>query len=159
MIADRILGNMITWQEECKVVKVEFAWFELEKKRISKTAEDGEVIGVCIQEKLKDGDIIGRKEDVIYVVDLRPEHLIKIHVHSMKEMGRLGFELGNRHLSLQIEEDIVRVPFDMPTFEYLKKLGFGAEEVEEKFTDFIQCKAHDHSHGQEHDHVHHHTQQ
>lgn len=147
MIADKILGNMETWEGKEQVVKVEFTWFELEKKRISKTADDGESIGVCIQEPLKDKDVIGKKDNTIYVVELQLEHLIKIRVHSMKEMGRLGFELGNRHLSLQIEEDTVKVPFDAPTFEYLKKLGFEAEKVNEKFKDFIECKAHGHSHG------------
>lgn len=160
MIADKILGNTDTWQEECQIVKVKFAWFELEKKRISKTAEDGENIGVCIPELLKDKDVIGRKDNVIYAVELEPEHLIKIQVHTMKEMGRLCFELGNRHLSLQIEENMVKVPFDQPTFEYLKKLGFQAEEAEEKFTDFIECKAHGqsagHSHGYNHEHSHEH---
>lgn len=152
MIADKVLGNIATWQEECQIVKIKFAWFELEKKRIAKTAEDGEAIGVCIQEPLKEGDIIGKKDNVIYVVELQTEHLIKIQVNSMQEMGRLGFELGNRHLSLQIQDNVVRVPFDLPTFEYLKKLGFQAEETEEKFTDFIECKAHGHSHGAGHSH-------
>lgn len=152
MIAEKILGNTAVWKEKCQIVKVKFAWFELEKKRISKTAEDGENIGICIEENLKDGDIIGKKDNVIYVVELESEHLIKIHVNTMKEMGRLGFELGNRHLSLQIEENMVRVPFDKPTFEYLKKLGFQVEEVEDKFTDFIECKAHGHSAGHRHEH-------
>ena len=68
----------------------------------------------------------------------------------MQEMGRLGFELGNRHLSLKITEQDVYVPYDEPTFSYLAKLGFEVEEVTEAFTDFIQCKAHGHSHGHEH---------
>ena len=47
----------------------------------------------------------------------------------MIEMGRLCFELGNRHLSLKIDDDCVCVPYDHPTFEYLLKLGFNAEKL------------------------------
>lgn len=156
MIADKILGNVKQLTTEKKQVKVPFEWFELEKKRLSKTAEDGTAIGVCIATLVKDGDVLGETEDSIYVASVTPSHLIKIQVDSMQEMGRLGFELGNRHLSLQITEQEVKVPFDEPTFAYLKKLGFKAEEVTEQFTDFVVCKAHGHSHGEEvaHSHAH-----
>lgn len=160
MVADRILGNYREWDATKEMVKVALEWFELEKKRICKVAEDGTELGICIPELLKDGDVIAQKENKVYVVEVIPSHLIKVHVHTMQEIGRLCFELGNRHLSLQIMEHEVRVPFDQPTFDYLIKLGFEAEEVTEQFTDFIECKAHGHSHGVHshgHDHSHVHT--
>lgn len=156
MVAENVLKNISLDTTEKNIVKVPFEWFELEKKRISKVAEDGTSIGVCIPELLQAGDVIAETEEAVYVVEVLPSRLIKIHVETMQEMGRLGFELGNRHLSLQIMEHEVCVPFDQPTFEYLKKLGFQAEDVTEQFTDFIECKAHGHSHGshgeQEHNH-------
>ncbi len=161
MIADKILGNVNENPVEKKTVKVSFQWFELRKKRISKIAEDGTTIGVCIPDMLKEGDVIAQTDTSAYVVDVLPSHLIKIQVNTMQEMGRLCFELGNRHLSLQINENEVKVPFDRPTFEYLIKLGFHAKEVEEQFVGFIECRAHGHSHIQgnaqiEHHHEHHH---
>lgn len=157
MIVEKIIGNITEHEINGNRVNVSFEWFELEKKRISKTAEDGESFGICVQEPLKDGDILAKKGDTIYVVSLCPEHLIKVHVHTMPEMGRLGFELGNRHLSLEIGEDYIKVPFDQPTFEYLKKLGFEAKEVNEKFSHFIECKAHGHAHQHHHGHSHEHS--
>lgn len=154
MIADKILGNMHTWKGQEEVVEVNFFWFETEKKRISKTASNGETIGVCIEETLKEGDVIAKEDDTIYVVSLQPEPLIQVEVSSMEEMGRLGFELGNRHLSLQIDHNIVRVPFDSPTFSYLQKLGFHVEKVEAKFQDYIVCKAHGNSDAHSHGHAH-----
>ena len=154
MSADKILGNMHTWKGQEEVVEVNFFWFEMEKKRISKTACNGETIGVCIEETLKEGDVIAKEDDTIYVVSLQPELLIQVEVSSMEEMGRLGFELGNRHLSLQIDHNIVRVPFDSPTFSYLQKLGFHVEKVEAKFQDYIVCKAHGNSSGHSHEHAH-----
>ena len=69
----------------------------------------------------------------------------------MQEMGRLCFELGNRHLSLSIGEKEVSVPYDEPTFLYLAKLGFKPEKKKEKFTHFTVCHAHGHSHSHSED--------
>jgi urease accessory protein len=72
----------------------------------------------------------------------------------MIEMGRLCFEIGNRHISLSISEDNVKIPYDEPTYEYLKKLGFDANKVKERFTNYTECKGHGHSHVHDHDHHH-----
>lgn len=124
------------------------------KKRIKKTAEDGTEIGICIDETLHDGDVIGREDDKIYVIEIIPSKVVKITVSTMEEMGRLGFEIGNRHLSLKIMENQVWIPYDEPTFQYLRKLGFHAEEAMEKFSDFIVCKAHGTSEESSHSHTH-----
>lgn len=151
MVVDKILGNIKDETGTKNIININFEWFELEKKRISKKAEDGEAFGICISEMLSDGDILARTEDSIYVCNITARELIKISVSTMPEMGRLCFELGNRHLSLKITEDSVSVPFDAPTFEYLQKLGFHAHKTVGKFTDFTECRAH--SHG-EHTHEH-----
>ena len=149
MIVTSILGNEKDYKGSKKVIATDFEWFELGKKRIRKTAEDGTELGITVKDKLHQGDILAQTQKFIYVVKALPAHLIKISVQSMEEMGRLGFELGNRHLSLQIHENEVKVPFDEPTFEYLKKLGFCEEEVIESFDNYIECKAHGHTHHHE----------
>lgn len=162
MISEGILGNINQIETDDEIVNVPFEWFEVEKKRIAKVAEDGTQIGViCTGNCLNDGDILAKENHKLYVVKIKPSHLIQIDVTSMKEMGRLCFELGNRHLSLKIDENAVYVPFDEPTFLYLKKLGFHASSIEEVFTNFIECKAHgasqhahDHAHPHAHDHNH-----
>ena len=57
-------------------------------------------------------------------------------------MGRLCFELGNRHLSLKVEDDRVLVPYDHPTMEYTKKIGFDPRVIEGGFDGFLIVKAH-----------------
>lgn len=166
MICDKILDMDVSQAEE-SVVHVPMEWFETEKKRIKKIAEDGTEMGICIEENLHDGDVIANVDGKLYVIDIVPSKVVKITVSTMEEMGRLGFELGNRHLSLKITENQVLVPYDEPTFLYLKKLGFHAEETMDKLSDFIVCKAHGqseshshaHTHGEPHTHdgVHYHT--
>lgn len=153
MISDKILDIDIK-KENGTIVRVPMEWFETEKKRIKKLAEDGTEIGICIEDNLHDGDVIARREGKFYVVDIIPSKVVKVTASTMEEMGRLGFELGNRHLSLKITGNQVLVPYDEPTFLYLKKLGFHAEETVEKLSDFIVCKAHGHSDGHSHAHTH-----
>ncbi len=153
MIVERILGNIHTEHREGAVICVPFAWFEVGKKRIKKVAQDGTEFGVMVEAVLKDGDILAVQDEGIYVCEIVPSELTKIQVRTMQEMGRLCFELGNRHLSLKIEEHFVLVPYDKPTFLYLEKLGFQVEHVQEKFSDFTECKAHGSSeknHGHSH---------
>lgn len=156
MIAEKITGKLS--DTEKRIEKVTIEWFEREKKILRKTTSSGQEIGIRIDSALNQDDIIFEDDEMIVAVDIAPCDLIKVSVSDIREMGRLCFELGNRHLSLSITEDAVRCPFDEPTFGYLKKLGFSAEKVHEKFDGYIECKAHaaSHSSGEHHHHHEHH---
>lgn len=147
MIVDKILGNKSDFDIGTRTVEtIEVEWFEIHKKLLKKLSSTGEEIGIKIQTVINDGDILFADSKKIIIVDIIPTELININIDSMKDMGRLCYELGNRHLSLAISESYVRVPYDNPTFEYLKKLGFNAQKISDKFTNFTQC----HAHGEEH---------
>ena len=83
MISEKVLGNIKKDHSDKLSVFVEFEWFETEKKRISKIANDGEEIGICISDELSDGDIIAETPEKIYVVEIVPTRLIKVLVSSM----------------------------------------------------------------------------
>lgn len=146
IIVEKVIGNVNTDKYTKTPVRIPFEWFELEKKRLKKTAENGTEIGFAVGEPFEDGDIVAEDESSIYVIDVLPVKLTEIQVDSMLEMGRVCFELGNRHLSPQIEEHSVRVVYDEPTYLFLKKMCFEVGIIEDKFTNFIVCKAHEHSH-------------
>lgn len=150
MIAERICGKLGKTNKSVDYVTIE--WFERDKKILRKTTASGEEIGIKIEPALNEGDILFEDASRIIAVTIAPCDLISVSVNSMQEMGRLCFELGNRHLSLSIGEDVVKCPFDEPTFSYLSKLGFAAEKIYEKFDGYIECKAHAHVHSHEHRH-------
>ena len=168
MIIEKILGNIKTYPiGERKIDTVGIEWYESEKKLLRKTTQSGEEIGIRIQAPIEDGDVLYADDSHVIVAEILPSELTVVHVHTMQEMGRLCFELGNRHLSLSIGENEVSVPYDEPTFAYLAKLGFAPEKKVEKFTHFTVCHAHGHSHDHEehsheevhegnHGHEHHH---
>lgn len=150
MIAEKILGKLHETSKQVETVTID--WFERDKKLLRKTTASGEDIGIRVDSPLNEGDILYEDDRKIIAVEIAPCDLVSVNVGSMQEMGRLCFELGNRHLSLSISENNVKCPYDEPTFEYLKRLGFDAEKTHEKFAGYIECKAHAHTHSHEHHH-------
>lgn len=144
MIANRISGNIISdsFSDGKLNVPIEFEWFETDKKRMLKVAEDGTEFGVAVGTTIKDGDVLAEIDDKRYFTRIRTAQLIEIPVQSMKEMGRLCFELGNRHLNLKVEDARVMVPYDHPTMEYTRKIGFEPRIIEGGFDGFLIVKAH-----------------
>lgn len=152
MLVEKILGNIKDFPVGKRYIdKVYVEWFELDKKLLRKTSQSGEAVGIRLNESghghLHEGDVLYADEEKVLIIDLLDCELTVVDVHSIQEMGRLCFELGNRHLSLSIGEKEVRVPYDAPTFDYLTKLGFEAHKEEGKFSHFTVCHAHGHSHG------------
>lgn len=147
MLVENIMGHYDpSCGDDKKIDRVWIEWFELDKKLLRKQTESGEDVGIRVEHHLHPGDILFEDETRRVIVDVLPCELVSVSVHTMKEMGRLCFELGNRHLSLSIEENRVTIPYDEPTFLYLQKLGFHAEKVTDQFTHFTVCHAHGHHH-------------
>lgn len=158
MVVKQILGRLPAYPVGTRTIeRVYLEWFELDKRRMRKTLESGEEIGICLDAfevhphshvPLQEGDVLYADEERVIVAAVAPCELTVIEVSSMKEMGRLCFELGNRHLSLKIEENRVTIPYDAPTFHYLDRMGFCLEKVEGSFSHFTVCHGHDHMHDQ-----------
>ena len=152
MVVEKVIRNLKDSSgEEKELDRVFLEWYELDKHTLRKTTESGKEIGIRIPQHLMDRDVLYEDEQKIICVALKPAKLTRVVVTTMKEMGRLCFELGNRHLSLSIEDHSVSVIYDEPTFEYLQKLGFEPQICEGKFEHVTVC--HGHHHGTD---VHHH---
>ena len=148
MIIEKVKGRLKDTDVHGRsIVYVDIEWFEKDKKLLRKTASDGTEVGIRLQVSMADGDILYEDAEKLMVVRILPTELIHIDVFSMREMGRLCFEIGNRHLSVSIRDSFAEIPYDAPTFEYLQKLGFKAEKIQGIFDHFTVCHAHgDHNH-------------
>ncbi len=155
MVTESILGNLESFTINSREVeKVYLEWFELEKKRIKKVTDKGEEIGILVpsDRRLQNHDVVYADVKRIIAIEQLPCDLTTIYVDTMQKMGRLCFELGNRHLSLAITDNAVSVVYDEPTYLYLKKLGFDVEKRRGLFENYTVCHAHGHMH---HSHEHH----
>lgn len=147
MVVDKIIGNINSVEVGSrKADRVLIDWHEKDKKLLRKVTESGEEVGIRIESHLHDGDILAIDSDRVVYIDILPTELISVKTDTMQMMGKLCYELGNRHLSLSIGVNTVRTPYDEPTFSYLEKLGFQPEKITEKFTNYTVCHAHKHSH-------------
>jgi urease accessory protein len=145
MLIEKIIGNTSERHTELRVDTVPFEWFEQNRKILRKTSSTGEEVGLRLSAPLRDGDILFEDAQRVLVAALIPCELICAAVSGMTEMGRLCFELGNRHLPLAISESGVKTPYDAPTFEYLTRLGFDCRRVREKFSGYTEVKSHEHA--------------
>lgn len=144
IIVEEIIGTREVIDK--RKVAVDLEWFECEKSRMKKTAEDGTEFGIAVAKHLKAGDILWENELVQYFIRIKPTTLTLIEMHDKTEAARIAFELGNRHLSLKIEEDQILVPYDEPTFLYLQKMGFTVRKISGVFSGYMECRAHGHHH-------------
>lgn len=158
MVVEKILGKRPDKTEK-RIDVITLEWYEREKKRMRKQSSRGEEIGIAVEVPLQEGDILAENDERILVVEYAPCEIMEIPAATMQEMGRLCFELGNRHLSLEIGTGKVRLPMDEPTFLYLQQQGFHPVKTYGKLADITVCKGHSHSHnhGEEaHSHSHSH---
>lgn len=146
MIFTKILGNLQNAPRDKAVRRVSVEWYERAQKVLRKKLDSGEEIGICCEDPLQQDDILYEDESSIIAVDIEPCDLIQTQVHTMQEMGRLCFELGNRHLPLAISDDTVCCPYDAPTLDYLRKLSFASQQIHARFDGALTCQAHGHAH-------------
>jgi urease accessory protein len=146
MVIDKITGKKPENSGGKIIETVSFEWFEMNNKILKKTSSKGTEIGLRLSQPLFDGGVLYEDNEKIICLELLPCETTRVNIHDMKEMGRVCFELGNRHLPLSIAEDSVSTPYDKPTYEYLEKLGFHCERLTEKFTPEIITHGHGHHH-------------
>jgi urease accessory protein len=144
MVIENILGKKPENTAGKIVETVPFEWFEMNNKILKKVSSKGTEIGLRLSEPLFDGAVLYEDDNKIICLELLPCETTRVHVHDIKDMGRVCFELGNRHLPLFIGETSVTTPYDKPTYEHLEKLGFHCERVTEKFTPEIIVHGHSH---------------
>lgn len=153
MVFEKIIGSLDQSHKGKEVITLPYEWYESTNKILKKTASSGERIGLRISQPLFDGAIVYEDEGKVIALELLPCEVTNTHVQSMREMGRVCFELGNRHCPLSVSETAVKTPYDSATFEYLQKKGFECEKVYEKFIPEFTVKGH--GHHSDSDYVHH----
>jgi len=93
--------------------------------------------------KLNDGDILSTNESNYYVeVIAKKENLIEISSKSKIELIKTAYHLGNRHVEVEIEEDILLTKSDYLIENMLKNFNVEIVNTQKKF--FPEKGAHSH---------------
>ena len=93
--------------------------------------------------KLNDGDILSTNESNFYVeIIAKKENLIAISSKSKIELIKTAYHLGNRHVEVEIEEDILLTKSDYVIENMLKNFNVDMVSTQKKF--FPERGAHSH---------------
>ena len=93
--------------------------------------------------KLNDGDILATNESNIYVeIIAEAENLLEISSNSKIELIKTAYHLGNRHVEVEIEEDVLLTKSDYVIENMLKNFNVEIINTQKKF--FPERGAHSH---------------
>ena len=93
--------------------------------------------------KLNDGDILATNVSNFYVeIIAKIENLIEIRSNSKIELIKTAYHLGNRHVEVEIEEDILLTKGDYVIENMLKNFNVDIVNTQKKF--FPERGAHSH---------------
>ena len=93
--------------------------------------------------KLNDGDILSTNESNFYVeIIAKTENLLEISSNSKIELIKTAYHLGNRHVEVEIEENILVTKDDYVIENMLKNFNVYIKNTQKKF--FPERGAHSH---------------
>ena len=85
--------------------------------------------------KLNDGDILGTNHKKIFVqIIAQKENLIQITAKTNLELIKVAYHLGNRHVEIEINENILLTKSDYIIEEMLNNFEVNLIKVEKKFS-------------------------
>lgn len=169
LVCDTYHGNIQRTQPEAgEVQNVVLTRDEVRRSRVRATTDSGTEVGVAVDRRLRDGDIVHDGE-VAVVVALEPIEAFAVKLDDMclEQATVLGHDLGNAHHEMAVEEGVSYVPANEETRQRLGELPDGVSvdtvDVEPSVFDGDSEKTEhgdSHSHGDGHQDVSHsHTEQ
>ena len=116
-------------------------------KRIQRVKTDhGNEIGIRLKEQrdLLAGDVLYMDDKNMIVIDVLTDDLLIISPRSIKEMGTIAHQLGNRHLPAQFEGDDMLVQYDYLVEELLKEHDIPFKREDRKVKQAFRHIGHSH---------------
>ena len=114
----------------------------LRGKRLTDCAQEI-ILQLPREGELEDGDILLTNKSNFYVeIIAQKENLIEINSNSKIELIKNAYHLGNRHVEVEIEEDILLTKGDYVIENMLKNFNVDIVNIQKKF--FPEKGAHNH---------------
>ncbi|MBY0120395.1 urease accessory protein UreE [Bacillus sp. S/N-304-OC-R1] len=150
MIVENIITNIEELEKE-EIIKRHIEKVYMESANLVKriqlvTTDHGKEIGIRLKQPrdLAAGDVLFMDEKNIIVVDVISDDLLVIKPRSLKEMGTIAHQLGNRHLPAQFEENEMLVQYDYLVEELLQELHIPYKREERKVKQAFRHIGHSH---------------
>jgi urease accessory protein len=125
LIIEKIIGNVENMGLNGRHIERVYVSSDDLVKRIQRvTSDHGKEIGIRLKDPkdLRDGDILFMDQHNAIIVSVTADDLLVICPVSIKQMGEIAHQLGNRHLPAQFEEEVMLVQYDYLVEELLVQL-------------------------------------
>lgn len=147
MIITKIAGNLKDYSSSNKNIDwVELEWEELNKRILRKQTEGGKDVSISLESSghLHYGDVLYEDEDTLIAIRTKLEKVYVITPKTMREMGKMAFEIGNRHTPCIIEDNEILVRYDHTLEKLMDEVGVIYEQSERRFKEPFKYKGHQH---------------
>lgn len=147
MVITKTVGHLDDYKSSMKKVDwLELEWEELNKRILRKQTEGGIDVAISLEkgDSLHYGDVLYEDENTLIAVRTTLEKAFVIKPKSMQEMGKVAFEIGNRHTPCIIDDNEVLVRFDHTLEKLLDEVGVTYEKSERRFKEPFKYKGHQH---------------
>ena len=114
-----------TWNGASAIDRVVLDAAERHRRRIALTGERGTAFLLDLPHAtaLKDGDGLVLEDGAIVRVAGKAEPLVEIAAKNPQELARLAWQIGNRHIEMQVVGDRLRIRRDHVLEDMLRGLG------------------------------------
>src|SRR5690349_18363979 len=113
MIIQQKIGNLGAFNLRHRHIDwLELQWYETSKRILRKKTKAGKDISLKFVNEnpnLTQDDILFEDEQTVIAVEVLPCDCIVIHPNSMLEMASVCYEIGNKHLPLYFDNDLLLV--------------------------------------------------
>ncbi len=126
------------------------------RSRLRVTLDDGAEAGVFLGrgQVLRDGDLLAAADGTTVRVRAAAEPVSEVRCDDPLLLARACYHLGNRHMSVQIAEGLLRYPHDHVLDDMLRGLGLEPRLVEAPFEPEPGAYGGGHGHSHRSDHAH-----
>jgi len=153
MIIKEKIGNLSSFNDEGRPIdRIQLEWFETSKRIVHKRTGSGKEIVLKFLNNapnLQQDDILYADEYSLIVVEILSCEAIVVIPRSTYEMAYICYEIGNKHLPLFFEENLLLIPFDEPVFKMLQASGFAVTRQKRKLLNQLKTSVSSHSHASE----------
>ncbi|MHB1652622.1 MAG: urease accessory protein UreE [Desulfitobacteriaceae bacterium] len=129
------------------VEKVDLEWFELDKRLLRKTTDQGRDVGIKLNrcKPLQQGDVLWLNDQEAIVVEVLKTEAIVFEPQNSKEIALICYQLGHRHIQVFLDGNQILTPFDPTLIDYFKKVKI-MTKVERRRLEHALQPVHNHAH-------------
>ncbi|WP_207004960.1 urease accessory protein UreE [Trinickia mobilis] len=122
---------------------------ERSKSRLRAALEDGREVGVFLPRGtvLRDGDLLVAEDGSLIAVCAAAESVLEVSAGDSRALIRAAYHLGNRHQSIEIGDDYLRLQYDPVLEDMLARLGVTVTRAERVFEPEVGAYGGGHKHG------------